>query len=161
MAARRRTWCFTPRLDVLGFEVAAFMHECDDEDLVIAQVIEDAPGIGWNLAHLLVVEFGDFAAAEGRGLDAVGTAPNLARASLAGDHAAGVDIPYPLMNLVEYKEPIDDLIEWGVIGQPLDGLDGLLFSGVACIGSPAPTIVRAVTRYRAFDDKALLGSRDL
>ncbi len=39
--------------------------------------------IGWNLAHLLVVEFGDFTAAEGRGLDAVGTAPNLARDGLA------------------------------------------------------------------------------
>ena len=64
--------------DLLGFEVAAFMHERDDKDLAIAQVIKDAPGIGGNLAHLLVVEFGDFAAAEGRGLDAVGAAPNLA-----------------------------------------------------------------------------------
>ena len=35
-------------------------------------------GIGGYLAHLLVVELGDFAAAEGRGLDAVGAAPNLA-----------------------------------------------------------------------------------
>ena len=134
----------SPRgLDLLGFEVAAFMHERDDEDLPLAQVIEDAPGIGGNLAHLLVVEFGDFAAAEGRGLDAVGAerrcdqfttmrSPllDLARESLAGDHAAGVDILYPLMNLVEYKEPIDDLIEGGVIGQAFDGLDGLLFSGV-------------------------------
>src|SRR6266404_1773170 len=55
---------------------------------------------------------------------------DLARESLAGDHAAGVDILYPLMNLVEYKEPIDDLIEGGVIGQAFDGLDGLLFGGV-------------------------------
>jgi hypothetical protein len=53
------------------------MHERDDEDLALAQVIE-APGIGGNLAHLLVVEFGDFAPAEGRGLDAVGAALNLA-----------------------------------------------------------------------------------
>jgi hypothetical protein len=50
--------------------------------------------------------------------------PDLARESLAGDHAAGVDILYPLTNLVEYKEPLDDLIEGGVIGQAFDGLDG-------------------------------------
>jgi hypothetical protein len=54
------------------------MHERDEEDLALAQVIEDAPGIGGNLAHLLVVEFGDFSVAEGRGLYAVGAAPNLA-----------------------------------------------------------------------------------
>jgi len=35
-------------LDLLGFEVAAFMHDRDDEDLALAQVIEDAPGIGGN-----------------------------------------------------------------------------------------------------------------
>jgi hypothetical protein len=64
-------------LDLLGLKVAAFMHEGDDEDFALAQVIEDAPGIGGNLAHLLVVEFGDFAAAERRGLDAVGAAQNL------------------------------------------------------------------------------------
>ena len=69
----------SPRgLDLLGFEVAALMHNRDDEYLALAQVIEDAPGIGGNLGHLLVVEFGDFAAAEGRGLYAVGEAPNLA-----------------------------------------------------------------------------------
>ena len=54
------------------------MHEGDDENLALAQVIEDAPGIGGYLAYLLVVELGDFAAAERCGLDAVGTAPNLA-----------------------------------------------------------------------------------
>jgi hypothetical protein len=54
------------------------MDERNDEDLTLAQVIEDAPRIGGNLPHLLVVEFGDSAPAEGRGLDAVGAAPNLA-----------------------------------------------------------------------------------
>jgi hypothetical protein len=70
------------RLNLLGFEVAAFMYDRDDKHLALAQVIEDAPGIGGNLAHLLIVEFGDFAATEGRGLDAVGTTPNLARDGL-------------------------------------------------------------------------------
>jgi hypothetical protein len=40
--------------------------------------IDPSPGIGGNLAHVLVVEFGDFATAEGRSLDVVGAAPNLA-----------------------------------------------------------------------------------
>lgn len=65
--------CASPLgLNLLGFEVAAFMHEGDDENLALAQVIEDAPGIGGYLAYLLVVELGDFAAAERCGLDAVG-----------------------------------------------------------------------------------------
>jgi len=55
---------------------------------------------------------------------------DLARKILAGDYAAGVDILHPVTNLVEYKEPIDDLIEGGVIGQAFDGLDCLLLSGV-------------------------------
>lgn len=75
-ASEQRTLTFW--LDLLGFKVAAFMHEGDDENLALAQLIEDAPGIGGNLAHLLIVELGDFATAEGRGLDAVGAAPNLA-----------------------------------------------------------------------------------
>ena len=54
------------------------MHESDDEYLAVAQLIEDAPGVGGNLAQMLVVEFGDLATTEGCGLDAVGTAPNLA-----------------------------------------------------------------------------------
>jgi len=54
------------------------MHEGNDENLALAQAIEDAPGIGGDLAHLLVVELGDFATAEGRSFDAVGAAPNLA-----------------------------------------------------------------------------------
>jgi hypothetical protein len=60
-----------------GVEPAVLQPSGDDEDFALAQVIEDAPGIGGNLAHLLVVEFGDFAAAERRGLDAVGAAQNL------------------------------------------------------------------------------------
>ena len=70
---------------------------------------------------------------------------DLARESLAGDHAAGVDILYPLANLVEYKEPIDDLIEGDSSGTR---------SIVPCLavrarmGPRAPIIVQlAVTRY--------------
>jgi hypothetical protein len=100
--------------DLLGFAVAALMHERDDEDLALACVIEDAPGIAGNLAHLLGVEVGDFAAAEGAAsmpseqarCDQFTTmrSPLLdfARESLAGAQAAGVYILYPLMNLVEY-----------------------------------------------------------
>jgi hypothetical protein len=40
--------------------------------------IDPSPGIGGNLAHVLVVEFWDFATAEGRSLDVVGAALNLA-----------------------------------------------------------------------------------
>jgi hypothetical protein len=75
-ASEQRT--LTPWLDLLGFEVAALVHESDDEYLAVAQLLDDAPGIRGNLAQMLVVEFGDLATTEGRCLDAVGAAPNLA-----------------------------------------------------------------------------------
>ena len=60
---------------------------------------------------------------------------DLAGEFLVRHGAASVDIQQTLLNLIEYVEPIDDLIKGHIIGQALDGVDGVLLRGVGVRGS--------------------------
>src|SRR5512146_2278032 len=60
---------------------------------------------------------------------------DLARELLARYAATGLDVLHALADLVEDVEPVDDLIERHVVGQLLDGLDGVLLGGVCVHGA--------------------------
>jgi len=163
--------------------LAAFVDEGDDEDVVVAQVVDDAPGVGGYLAQPRIVELRHLATdarrlGERRGFttdlvrDALGVLAGIfgdvvvdalrsararsvqitIRASplldlvcelLARDPAAGFDVLHALADLVEYVEPIDDLIHRHVVGELLDHLDGVLLVSVGVHGcSPITSIAR-------------------
>jgi len=52
--------------------MTALVYKRNDEYLAIAYVINDAPRVGGNLTQELIVEFGDFAADVGCGVNRVG-----------------------------------------------------------------------------------------
>jgi len=60
---------------------------------------------------------------------------DLARELLARNTAAGFDVLHALADLVEYVEPIDDLIHRHVVGQLLDHLDGVLLVSAGVRGA--------------------------
>ena len=53
------------RRELFGKGMAALVEQRHDKDLAVAHVIEDAPGIAWDCAKSVIVDFGDLAAAEG------------------------------------------------------------------------------------------------
>ena len=53
------------RQEVLDAWLTALMDERHDEGAVVAQMVDDAPGVGGDLAQGGVVDFGDLAARPG------------------------------------------------------------------------------------------------
>jgi hypothetical protein len=64
---------------------SSLMDDGDDEHAALAQVVDEAPGVGGDLADVRVVELGHDATDERRLLERIGLAPHLA------DDVLGVD----------------------------------------------------------------------
>ena len=76
---------------------------------------------------------------------------------LGGDGAAGVDVLEALLDLSERVEPIDDLIEGNVVGEPFDGVESFLLGRMRVHGAnslPGSLRQRAVEHLQ---DELLLG----
>jgi hypothetical protein len=44
------------------------------------------------------------------------------RRAVGGDGAAGADVLDALLDPAEHVEPVDEFIEWRIVGEPLDGV---------------------------------------
>lgn len=56
---------------------------------------------------------------------------------VGGQSACHIHILDALLDFAEYMEVIDDLVERHIIGQALDGVDGVLFGGACMHGGDA------------------------
>ena len=53
------------RQELFGARLTALVDERHDEDGAVAQVVDNAPGVGWDLEQVRVVDLGDLAARRG------------------------------------------------------------------------------------------------
>jgi hypothetical protein len=53
------------RQEILRAGLTALVDERDDEDAVVAQMVDDAPGVGRDLAQVRIVDLGDRAPRSG------------------------------------------------------------------------------------------------